>query len=36
MKFNGINHLAMATGDMDATIRAFLGYAFQRSGPPFA
>jgi len=21
MKFNGINHLAMATGDMDATIR---------------
>ena len=21
MKFNGINHFAMATGDMDATIR---------------
>ena len=21
MKFNGINHLAMATGDMDSTIR---------------
>lgn len=21
MKFNGINHLAVATGDMDATIR---------------
>ncbi len=21
MRFNGINHLAMATGDMDATIR---------------
>ena len=26
MKYSGINHLAMVTGDMDATIRFWRGF----------